>query len=102
MILVKLLRDCPQQCGFAGEQMGLADEVALKLIAAGKAERWVEEAPVVPLATSPQPVEFGDVVEFEVTEVDPDALVSQSDDGQPDEGEEPAPRRRGRPRKNPA
>lgn len=90
MIVVKFVRDCPAQSAFAGEEMGFPDEVAARLCKAGKA------VPVTVTAPDPEPAaEAATVADEPAVAVEDEA----TDDGQ-DDADEPAPRRRGRPRKN--
>jgi len=89
MRLVTLLRDAPAHGAFKGETLGLPDDVAGKLVAAGKAA-YAPDPTQPPAAPEPKPEA---AAEPEPADDEPDG-----DDDSEDEAK-PARRGPGRPRK---
>lgn len=90
MKLVKFTKDAPSHSAFCGEVMGFADDVADRLVRAGKAI-YAEPVAVEPEAVTAEAAEE--------LAADADDAGEDDDNDVADDGEKPAPRRRGRPRK---
>lgn len=96
-MLVKLLKDCPQHGAYAGEVLGLNDDVAEKLIKAKKATLANE---VVASEPAPEPKPEPNKPEPTKPEIKSEPAAGDDDDDDGDDDNNQAPRRRGRPRKN--